>query len=706
MEEWKIKRPLLLLLAVIVLGELAVMCWGRSDDSDTVPLPGTAVTGVVRRIEEKEYGWQVLLACQPNRKILVSFGEFPRVTIGMTIQATGKWQAFSPASNPGQFDAASYYHAQNIRYRLNVSDYRVLKTPRFSYRQRLAEFKKMLEERLAGLAVGEDAQTLSALLLGDRSAMDTKEKTLYQEAGIAHILAVSGLHVSLVGMTLFTALRRIGTPYGIAAVVSGFLVISFCILSESGVSAFRAAAMYVAFAAAGATGRSYDMASAMALAAVLILLHTPEQLSQAGFWLSFGAVFALSLVCPCYQKPEEDRKWKNHLRTMVILQLMLLPLTLTFFYRYPLYSIFLNLMVVPLLTPLFVCTTAGLFGGRLFFWPVHGILWLYDILAAVSLRLPASVIAVGKPSPVRLWIYYAGYFTAAWFQKRKKKRLAYGLLAGCLVTLFCPVPSKELTVTVLNVGQGDGILLESFDGALFIDGGSSDVRDVGAYRLLPCLQSKGIRRLRAVILTHPDSDHYNGMLEVMESGKVRIDRLMLPDADGLEADWSAVLKTAEKQNIPVERVTQGDVLRLGKISLTCLNPNGGNYKEKSNEASLVFWLQYGTFDMLFTGDAEGGAEADVQAAIRKYGLHHRSLEVLKVAHHGSDSSTSAEFLALTAPKAAVLSYGEGNSYGHPHREVMERLTENGCRIYETAREGAVIIRTKGEKFDISGYMEK
>ena len=261
-------------------------------------------------------------------------------------------------------------------------------------------------------------------------------------------------------------------------------------------------------------------------------------------------------------------------------------------------------------------------------------------------------------------------------------------------------------ITMMDVGQGDGILIESETGKnYYIDGGSTTVKEVGKYRIVPCLKSKGISSIDYLILTHMDQDHISGATEMLEKckepGNVKIKNLLMPDTACKDEAYENMLKLAKKQNVSVMYLKKGDKLIDGMLSMNCLHPVSGFETEDRNDYSTVLLLNYKNFDMLFTGDVSNEGE---QAVIDNPDL--AQCDVLKAAHHGSKYTNSEDLLSIVKPAYTVISAAKDNDYGHPHKEVLERLDTCGSEHFCTIDYGAIKIKSNGETIAFDFYKKE
>lgn len=648
----------------------------------------------------------------------------PALRLGNRIRVTGQLAVFSRARNPGEFDFRYYYRAQNISCRLWGKSCVLLDESYDRYRDCLYRFSEWGIKMLQRVVRDEsDAGIYQAAILGDRSELDEEIRTLYQRNGIAHLLAISGLHLSLVGMTIYQVFRRCGAGFAGAGILGGMIIISYVFMTGASSSVVRAAVMMFAAFLAAYLGRTYDLLSALGLAGLWLLWGSPYLVCQAGFQLSFGAVSGLGLLPLLMENvfPEEDQDdFGKYLKQAVLsglsVQLMTVPVVLYHYFQLPVYGIFLNLMVIPLMCYVLVSGIAGIILGCVCTaWGTfaagtgHYILLFYQYLCMACERLPYSNLVLGRPRPGQIAGYYFVLFScfAILHNRRKtrkqsdqyKKPARYLLLILILlsVVILCPLPVRGLQVTFLDVGQGDGICLRTRNQVILIDGGSSDVKNLGTYRLEPFLKSQGIVTVDYSFVTHGDTDHISGLISLLESGGgIHIRHLVLPVLGMGDEAYHYLIQLAERQGGSVSWMEAGDYVAAGKLLITCLYPEAGDQAPDRNAQSLVLKADYGDFHMLLTGDT---GEEQEKTMLGRAGVHAElaGIQVLKLAHHGSRYSNTREWIKQINPAWAVVSYGEGNSYGHPHREVTERLWEQEILLFETAKKGAVILHTDGKR---------
>ena len=679
------------------------------------------ITGQVYQIEVREsYQILYLILSKKTARILVYDDAKQSVQIGNKVNVKGELSLFEEARNPGNFDQKFYYEKQKIGAFLWAEALRVTDRESNPLKQGLYELRQKWKRILIDAAGEEDGGALAAILLGEKQGMDREIRELYQVNGIAHVLAISGLHLSFLGVGVYHLLRRITGSYTVGGLAGVLFLSAYILMIGMTVSAFRAMVMFLFRIGADLSGRHYDSPTALAAAAVTVCMWRPLSLYDSGFWLSFGALIAIIFILPIFKNLPAQSLWAS-----VSVNLFLLPILMYSFYEVPIYGVFLNLIVIPLLS---VLMAAGLIGTMIsLFWEHAGeaiflccriIFRVYEHSCEAALRLPFARVVTGQQDIWKILFYYVFLFAAVLLLRKKeenkgekrsrKKRVVLSVLlvgTGMTILLFTAQVKDKITITMLDVGQGDGLVIRGPEGkTYFMDGGSSDVKKVGEYRIEPYLLSQGIGSLDYVFASHGDQDHISGIKELVQRQKtgVTIKRLVLPTQTVWDDALKELAELAAEEGIPVFTMEKGQCLTEGKLSLTCIQPGKGEMEETGNSASLVLALRYGDFDMLFTGDVEG--EGEKRLVDHLQGEYSECVwDVLKTAHHGSGNSTTEEFLKTAAPQYAFISAGKNNSYGHPHKETLERLKDEGAIVYSTQEEGAVTIVVSEREFTISGF---
>lgn len=693
--------------------------------------------------------------------------------LGNAVQVLGRIKYLEDAPNPGGFSQRAYYRPRKISAYLWSSKIQCLDKTACRFRDFLNCLRLQWKGLLLETAGEETGGVLCAVILGEKRQMDTEIKELYQVNGIAHVLAISGLHLSFIGIGIYHLIRRLTGSYPVGGVFGILFLMLYILMIGFTVSAVRALTMFLFRVGADMTGRHYDAPTALSVAAVVVLLWRPLSLYDGGFWLSFGAVFAILAVVPVLQGwmerifPENKgskmgksgRIYGGYRICVSIVQgcmasiginLILLPVLLYYFFEFPIYSLFLNLFVIPLMSVILFLGMAGSLFSACFlplsgicFWICGGILRLYKISCNLAHALPGARFVAGKPEIWQIAVYY-GILVIVLLLLYKKERLREYIddvgdaeskkyktcgkgsqrcvtrlgrvalmlgMAGVIVLTHRWGERGKLSTVVLDVGQGDGIFMRGPEGGTYlVDGGSSDVKKVGQYRIEPFLKSQGVGVVDYVLISHGDSDHMNGVEELIERQDigVRIGTLVMPVQEVWDEALAGIAEKAKEHGVRVVVIESGQSIKEGNMTITCIQPgnpgtevengksegrNAEEGYEPGNAASMVLAVKFGEFDMLLTGDVEGGGEEQLTEQLEKQYRGH-TWEVLKVAHHGSKNSSSEEFLRQVKPAYAFISAGRANRYGHPHQETIKRLTDIESKIYSTQENGAIIVEVE------------
>lgn len=650
-------------------------------------------------------------------KILIYDKSFIDIPIGKTVKLYGVAEAFKTSRNPGNFEQKLLYAKEGIYGYCYLEkligaggkENRV-KEQLYKIRQR---WKSMIYEEVGD----ENGTVLSAMLLAEKSEMDADKKELYQKNGISHILAISGLHISFIGMGIYHILRRrLGFSFLISGGISIFVLTLYVLMIGFSVSVFRAYIMLMLKIVADITGRVYDVLTALFLSAAIIVLCEPLYLMDAAFYMSHGAILAIVLVVPILQKnlkcPRMFRYLKqgvwNSILSSLAINVTLFPILLYYYYEIPTYSIILNILVIPMMSVLLGC---GMIGsgfvwcvppiGKMLLTVCDFILQIFSKMNEIGCQLPFSRIVFGRPSLWQILIYY-GVLLLFLSGKVAKilnwKKAKIGVILG-LSLIFVKIPNGKLYITMLDVGQGDCIFLKGpYGDTYLIDGGSSDRNQVGKYCIEPYLESQGVSKLDYVFISHGDLDHCNGIIELLERKKVgvKIDTIVLPVNFKKDETLLRIAKLAQKQGVTVSVLDVNKSIVEGDLNIRCLQPKKEDALD-GNAGSMVLEVEFHDFEMLFTGDVENEGE---ELLIKKL---QRTYDVLKVAHHGSKNSTTEKFLMKTQPEIALISAGEENLYGHPHQETLERLDIVGSKVLETKKCGAIMLEI-GEEMKVSTWL--
>lgn len=664
--------------------------------------------------------------------------------LGAWVAVEGEVSLFDAATNPGAFDAALYYQTLGISFRLSDARLFAESASYSGYQENLYRVRRYFEGVYDAVLSKEDAAVLKAMVLGEKSQLDAKSRQLYQKSGISHILAISGLHISLIGMLFYGIFQKINMPRVPSALFCIALMTAYGNMIGMSGSAYRAIFMFGMKLLADMLGRTYDMLTALFLAAVLLLVQQPLYLRQSGFLLSFGAVLGISL-CSGLVSPDLERiKGKLFRKTAAAVSgslgifLVHFPILLCSYYEFPVYSFLLNLIIIPAMSVVLVmgliCLACGSLGGiflgvaKLAGLVCHVLLNGFETAGRISLKLPFAQWIVGRPDNWKIVVFYTAvlmlYLIDASAKKASKSRraaalnmpvcLPYWYRMACILLAVSFLGHHEIydtCVTFLDVGQGDGIWVESISGKHYlIDAGSTSEKQVGQYTLLPFLKYMGTSRLDAVFLTHLDEDHISGVRELLEeydrtggASGIKIDRIIVANAVIKDEAYEYLKALCDKNKIPVLYAKAGDMIGDETLFFEVVHPDRDYVPESRNAYSLVLKLTLndkGTqFHAIFTGDVEADGEKQVVEYLKEQG-DNAHVDLYKAAHHGSKYSNTRELLEMVNPAFTVISCGEQNRYGHPHAEAIENFESTGSKIAVTKDTGAVIVRIQGGEWSV------
>lgn len=711
-------------------------------------------------------------------------GSKPLPLPGQICSVKGHFLELSPATNEGEFSLPSYYKGEGISGVFQAKTIELVRGESSPFAKELFTLKQSLGNRIDALFPEETAGFLKSLFLGERSGITLSEKSLYQSAGISHILAISGLHLSLLGGFFYRLLRKTKLSSLLSSLITSFFLFSYFLFTGSSHSAFRALFMLFLRFAAIQLGKGKDLLSQLSFALLFLLWLNPLSLYSIGMQCSFFTLFvfflleerpgkavrkkkekALSKFCKKHalgfsKHPSLLLKFPAYLSKLIpcllstlphrlqgsfLFYLALLPLFSLTQFSFPLYAPLLNLLLLPLLPFFFLLGAVSIF---LSYLPEQDFLLLrllsfssrfllnllfqiFHLFMKKSLALPFSQILLGKMQALSVMFYFLFLYLLFFFPKAKSLSLLLSLGFLLSLPLYLPRPPKELEIAALDVGQGDGFVLRKGALVFTIDNGSTSKNLFPEQIFFPYCKAKRIQHIDYALLTHCDRDHISGIQALLEKNpSISLSHLILP-ASALQdhrydllkrlaynhgADVSywqkgdelvfseqgiclSAKKTAWAEN-PSTRKKRGPDTKGHQLHIRCFYPNDSTYIEEANAHSIGCLLEYGHFRMLFTGDMPKESEEALLENCRETEAS-PIVDVLKLAHHGSKTSSCPSFLSETQAKFALFSYGKKNRYGHPHKSTVENCKKYRLFPLETAKLGEILIKTNGEQFEIT-----
>ena len=711
-------------------------------------------------------------------------GFMPLPLPGQICSVKGHFLELSPATNEGEFSLPSYYKGEGISGVFQAKTIELIRGESSPFAKELFTLKQSLGNRIDALFPEETAGFLKSLFLGERSGITLSEKSLYQSAGISHILAISGLHLSLLGGFFYRLLRKIKLSSLLSSLITSFFLFSYFLFNGSSHSAFRALFMLFLRFAAIQLGKGKDLLSQLSFALLFLLWLNPLSLYSIGMQCSFFTLFvfflleerpgkavrkkkekALSKICKKLalgfsKHPSLLLKFPAYLSKLIpcllstlphrlqgsfLFYLALLPLFSLTQFSFPLYAPLLNLLLLPLLPFFFLLGAISILLSylpeqdflllRLFSFSSRFLLNLlfqiFHLFMEKSLALPFSQILLGKMQALSVIFYFLFLYLLFFFPKAKSLSLLLSLGFLLSLPLYLPKPPKELEIAALDVGQGDGFVLRKGALVFTIDNGSTSKNLFPEQIFFPYCKAKRIQHIDYALLTHCDRDHISGIQALLEKNpSISLSHLILPASALQDHRYDLLKRLAYNHGADVSYWQKGDELVFSEqgiclsakktawaenpstskkrgpdtkghqLHIRCFYPNDSTYIEEANAHSIGCLLEYGHFRMLFTGDMPKESEEALLENCRETEAS-PIVDVLKLAHHGSKTSSCPSFLSETRAKFALFSYGKKNRYGHPHKSTVENCKKYRLFPLETAKLGEILIKTNGEQFEIT-----
>ncbi len=677
------------LLAACAVGLLAGW-WRPAPAPPVAGLPVTVSGTLERPWSASEDGWSAVLRVQHYRqghrvelwseRVRLSAAAGPPPDTGRGLRARGLLRRAPGLANRPPLPTGPWRLRLKSRRFLEPD---LLQEDDLWWRAGL-KVRRRIEIGLAASGDGPGIRLARALVLGEASCLRPRWRRGLRAAGLAHLVALSGLHVGLLaGICL---LGGAALPRGVGPVVAAVAAVGFLLVAGGRPALLRATAMGVLAAGALVLGRRPNGASLLAVLAAALALPDPRLIDDLGYRLTCAATAGILGLAPRF-----ERRWvvlprwlRRPLAMTCGAQLASLPWSLPAFHLLTPLAALWNLAAVP--------WTALALAGCLCLAAVAGI-WPAAAGLAVSLvnllawpfaavgALPPSVL---RPLPVLLAPWQAALLAAGlcFVLLRPGRRWPLALVALGAHWLSAPsAPPPELRL--LDVGQGEAVLLRDGDAAVLVDGGGWRYGDIGGRVILPALAAAGVRRLQAVVLTHPDLDHCRGLTDLtsyLPVGEVWM------GPGWRSSSCAGELRAAAGADLRL--LWSGERAEVGRWRLLALHPEPGT-RGRGNDRSLVLAATAPGLRVLLTGDITATAE---RRLLRRWPAAILRADILKVAHHGSATSTTAGLLAGVEPRLALISCGVRNHYGHPSAKVVRQLDAAGVRTLRTDRSGEIVIR--------------
>lgn len=618
------------------------------------------------------------------------------------------------ARNFHGFNYRDYLYKQNIHFILEATYISECRKTSLSLVQWILLLRQQAILGVTEMFPEQSGAFMNALLFGDRQQMTFEVEEQYQQFGLVHLLAISGSHIVLLMVIVYFILLRSGVTREIATVCLIFFIPIYMILAGASPSVIRASVTGVLMLIAFMCSIRLSSLDALSITAICMLIFDPYLVFNIGFQFSFVGSFALLLSAPLLLE-SGNGVIRNSIYISLISQLVSTPILLYHFGYYSPYSIFLNILYVPFLSLIvlpcsiivLICMPIIPFLAKSFANVLSiGLNFSNDFLSYCE-SLPFTRLNFGQTPILLVALYCVSIISVLMVWERRISKGMMFISAGIFLFISTghyvyPYFRESGSVTFLDVGQGDAILIRlPYDQEIYLIDTGGTIRlnkeewqrkkhefSVGNDILIPYLQKEGIKKIDKLIVTHGDADHIGAAQELLSN--ITVKEVVFGRKEQEAILEKAVKKQALEKEVKISEVGEGESWRVNEAEFFVLAPTG---KERSeNNASIVLWAKLGGITWLFTGDLEEEGEKGLVATYPDL-----RADVLKVAHHGSNTSSITPFLSAVQPNIAIISVGERNRYGHPHKEVIERFEKMGIEIWRTDKQGAISYVFKGER---------
>lgn len=629
----------------------------------------------------------------------------------------GRIEGFGGPRNPGEPDPSALARERGVDARVAQANVIAMLSAQAHepLAVTIARWQSRARAILAARIPEPQLSVLAGALWGEKSALPPALKHEFQETGTVHVLVTAGLHVGVIVLLVLSTLKALRAPRLCVAAVAVCAVWAYAVFSGAHLPSVRAAVMATFGIAAYAAGAAPLSWNGYGAALLVVSLLRPESVGGASFDLSFSCVGSILLLGGRIERALEAFEMPARVREALTLsaatQIGTWPLTASVFLLFAPYAVAANLLVVPFVGFAMLAAVAQIvlhaappladLAGTI----DNALLgWIVDVVSVFASFPGAAVPVVPPPAPL-VAAYDCALAGTAFLWDGRGRTFGAALVLVATLAIALPVPRRDgrLRITVLDVGQADGIVIETPAGhVILVDAGGrlergavgtqSAAEQVGERVVVPFLRREGIEHIDAVVLSHPHGDHAGGIAPVLRNfGGAGI------FADGGQRyggyAYRDALAVAGGERIAIVNPRAGEVWRYADgVTLTFIGPSLPFIQSDNtiNDNSVAFILQYKHFRMLFTGDA--GVAAEQRFLNEGIDLH---ADVLKVGHHGSAYSSSEAFIAAVHPRYAVISVGLHNMFGHPAPSTIATLERFGARIYRTDRNGAVVVTSDG-----------
>lgn len=664
----------------------------------------SATAVVIKGPSEGEYNYKYTVKARTgkykNKKFIVYINKKNKkfLEYGNLIEIKGEYSAPEVARNYKGFDYSQYLKTLNIYGTIKVEESKIINKNQLSpILISINNIKEKMIDNANRNMPKRTANLLLGILIGERDNIQEDIIESFRTANLSHILAVSGAHTSYIILGITYLISKSKTPKRIGYIITIINLLIFIIITGASYSVVRACIMAIVVIGAKICYRKENFFTSICISLIIILIQNPFAINDIGLKLSFmgtaGIVIFNKSITNFFIKLKIKQKIAEALSVTFSAQLMIMPITILNFNTISLTFFISNILASPLLGIIIIFGFISIFISsilnpisKILFLILHIFLELLILVSKVTEKIPGSSILVRTPNILFAIVYYIlilffNYFfvikqnpTRRFHKKIIKiitikniknafKVIAVVFLIMLLLTRIVRIINPTLKIYFIDVGQGDSTLIVTpKNKKILIDGGEGKTNVLFQYLL-----DRRINKIDYIIISHFDSDHCNGLIEIIE--KMRVENIVMSKQSKESEEYKKILEIIKQKNIKVSSVKAEDKIIIEKnLYIKILNPAEKFEFQDLNNNAIVAKLVYKNFSMLFTGDIEKAEEN----LAKKYKNELKST-ILKVAHHGSKTSTSEEFLKYVEPQIALIGVGENNKFGHPNQITIEKL---------------------------------
>ena len=658
-----------------------------------------------------------------------------QIKYGDIIQVVGKFEQPESRRNYKGFDYKLYLKTRSIVGNLKSNNIKKItnkiENPIEYIEYKSIELSKKIKENANKILPKDMSSVFIGLVLGDTSEISEETIEDFRNSNMSHILAVSGMHMSyliLLSIQLFGKILGKKQAY----IVSIILIIFYMFLTGFSASIIRSGVMGIILIISKIIYKNNDIFTNIAISSLIILIKNPYSILDLSFQFSFGGTIGIIL----FQKFISKKFLEKILRSKKIIeilsvtisaQIVILPISIFQFNTLNIYFVLSNLIIGFIIGPVMACNFIFLMClivniklANIISFPLQICIKFIILISKIS-KLPYSQIYLATPGILEIILYFLLINTSFFIYyiyttkiitptvKRAKNIIAMikfhikyrmeektkivtkiVIVFGIILIIIIQVTPKDLRIHFLDVNQGDSTFIVTPRGKkILIDGGGSSYSNIGKNTVLPYILDRGYTKIDIAIISHMDLDHCDGIIYLME--KIKINTVILGKQYERTSNYERFIKIAKERKINLKRVEEGDKIDIEKdVNIEVLWPNSKKVISENiiNNNSLVFKINYKKFSILFTGDIEEIAEKK----ILEENKNTLKSTILKVAHHGSKTSTTSEFLKAVNPQYALIGVGKNNKFGHPSENTLRKLKEKNIRIYRTDELGEITIK--------------